>query len=431
MSIIYGINNRLINRAKNSKLISDSFWAVFGNGLGYALLLLAGIVIARFLGKDIYGEYGVVKTTMLYITGFATMGLGITSTKYIAEYIQKDKTIIKSLSSDAMCITFITSSIIAFLLVIFAKYLAEYLQIPSLINPLRVLGVIIIFKALTTTQNAILAGFKKFKTIAINNVICGAYMLVASIPATYFWGLNGAFSILLSTQIINFILNFICVNKSLSLLDNQIKVNKKKELLIFSFPIALQESSYAICHWAGSILLVKLSNVGELGLYSAVAQWNAIITFIPGLLSNVILSHLSSNTSDENKHDRIVKLMLCVNFCSTVVPYIIISLLSDFITSFYGESFSGMKSVLQVNMLCTIVLCCSNVLNSEFIVNNKTMLLMTIRIIKDILIVILSAYLLYRSGGLNGAMNYSLSNVVISTIYFITLLVFYKSKVKQ
>ena len=37
--------------------------------------MLAGIVIANFLGVDAYGEFGIVKTTMLYIAGFATLGL--------------------------------------------------------------------------------------------------------------------------------------------------------------------------------------------------------------------------------------------------------------------------------------------------------------------------------------------------------------------
>ena len=41
------------HRLLQSKLFKDSFWAVFGNGLGNALLLLAGILIARFLGKDL------------------------------------------------------------------------------------------------------------------------------------------------------------------------------------------------------------------------------------------------------------------------------------------------------------------------------------------------------------------------------------------
>ena len=54
--------DKVIGKLKNNKFFKDSFWAVFGNGMGYALLLLAGIIIARFLGKDLYWEYGFVKT---------------------------------------------------------------------------------------------------------------------------------------------------------------------------------------------------------------------------------------------------------------------------------------------------------------------------------------------------------------------------------
>lgn len=85
----------------NSKLFRDSFWAVFGNGIGNALMLLAGILIARFLGKDLYGEYGVVKTTMFYIASFATFGLGFTSTKYIAQYMNDKKDYVRCIVKDS------------------------------------------------------------------------------------------------------------------------------------------------------------------------------------------------------------------------------------------------------------------------------------------------------------------------------------------
>ena len=71
----------LYQKIKTNKLAKDSFWSIFGNGLGNLLLLIAGIIIARFLGKDLYGEYGIVKTTMFYIAAFSTFGLGYTSTK--------------------------------------------------------------------------------------------------------------------------------------------------------------------------------------------------------------------------------------------------------------------------------------------------------------------------------------------------------------
>ena len=62
----------ITHRLRNSQLFKDSFWAVFGNGLGNFLLLMAGILIARLLGKDVYGEYGMVKTTMFHMAAFST-----------------------------------------------------------------------------------------------------------------------------------------------------------------------------------------------------------------------------------------------------------------------------------------------------------------------------------------------------------------------
>ncbi len=42
----------------NSQLAKDSFWAIFGNVVGKGLSMIAMIIIARILGKNDYGEYG-------------------------------------------------------------------------------------------------------------------------------------------------------------------------------------------------------------------------------------------------------------------------------------------------------------------------------------------------------------------------------------
>ncbi|WP_300502409.1 oligosaccharide flippase family protein [uncultured Duncaniella sp.] len=425
------IKSSQFQRIKNSKIAADSFWAVFGNGFGYALLLLSGIIIARFLGKDVYGEYGMVKSTMLYIAGFATMGLGITSTKYIAEFIKKDNTQIKSLARDAMFITLIASSVIAILLAIFAHPLANYLDTPTLALPFQILGCLIIFKAITTTQNGILAGFSNFKIIARNNVVCSIYMLAAAAPLTYFFGLKGALAALLSTQAMNCILNYIKLHALLSSLQNQVNVNRKKELFLFSFPIAIQESSYTICQWGGTILLVKMSSIGELGIFSAVSQWNAIITFIPGLLSNVILSHLSSSIDDSNRHNKTIKLMLCVNLACTLTPFAIIYFWAPWVATFYGTSFHGMTPVLRVYTFCTIFTCCSNIFTSELIVTHHNWLLMIIRFFRDCSIFLLAIVFLYRSKGAHGALYYAWANVIVSALYILTLAGVYKFKIKK
>ena len=85
------------DKVLNNSLYKNSFWAVFGNGIGNFLLLLSGIFIARELGKDLYGEYGFVKTTMFTMATFATLAIGNTSTKFIAEYIQKDISCVRNI----------------------------------------------------------------------------------------------------------------------------------------------------------------------------------------------------------------------------------------------------------------------------------------------------------------------------------------------
>ena len=69
-----------------SNLFKDSFWALFGNSIAKLLALVIGIVIANLLGSEDYGRYGLVKTTLMTFSVFSTFGLGITGTKYIAQY---------------------------------------------------------------------------------------------------------------------------------------------------------------------------------------------------------------------------------------------------------------------------------------------------------------------------------------------------------
>lgn len=420
-----GINKTLSYSIKNNKFFKDSFWAVFGNGLGNGFLLLAGILIARFLGKELYGEYGVVKTTMFYIASFATLGLGVTSTKYIATLLNSKPIHVKNVIHDAMTITVIFSSIIAIIIFIIAPFIANLLNEEQLVLALRALSVVIIFKAITTTQIGVLAGFKEFKTIALNSLSSGLLMLVICVPLTYFWGLKGALLSLLFSQIFNSIVNYMGIKRKSRSFSFVEKVSYKKELAYFSFPVALQESSFAICNWAAIMLLTKLSSMGEVGLYTASAQWNSIITMIPGLLINVILSYLSSSINNSIKHKKTLKLMLKINFFTTIIPFVIVYFLADFIASFYGKSFEGMPSVLRILTFSTILEACASVYKSELLALGKTWLLFSIRLFRDMILVIGVYILLTFSNGVDGAIMYSWAVVVMSALFFLVLLVSY------
>ncbi|MDE7396306.1 MAG: oligosaccharide flippase family protein [Muribaculum sp.] len=418
------------HKLKRSALFKDSFWAVFGNGFGTFLLLIAGVLIARFLGKDLYGEYGVVKTNMFYLAGFSTFGLGLTSTRFISKYQNEDKTQIIGIIDTATRITLCFSSFIAILLCIFAEPLADYIDEPNMKEPFRVLSGIIVIKSLGTTSVGILAGLHKFRAIAINALASGFFMLTLCVPLTLSYGLRGAFIALAVSQVINTTLNYVEIYREKGKLPIYYKAYNTWKLVSFSFPVAMQEISYSVCNWVGLLALTKLSSIGEVGIYTATAQWNAVILFIPGLLNNVVLSHLSRR-SDAITQKHKVRRMLMVYCICTIIPFVLVYIFSGAIASFYGSQFAGIVPVLKVLTLTTIPICCSDVFKSEFLAMGRPWLLFSIRCCRDILLMIVLIVLLTIVKSIGGAMIFAVTNLIVSILFFLTLAISYLLALKR
>lgn len=402
----------------SSKLFKDSFWAVFGNGMGNCFLLIAGIVIARILGKDLYGEYGMVKTTMFHIGYFATLGLGFTSTKFIADAVQQAEGRVRSTIKVTLLTTFLFSLLLCVLLFLFSHSIANWIEEPSVAPAFKALGIIIIFRALSVTSVGILAGFKDFKRTGINSIISGLALLTSSYPLTYMWGLRGAFVALALSQGINAFLNLFYVAKRYCSVAGEEKIGK--DIILFTLPVSIQELSYMISTWGGTMVLTKYASLGEVGLWSAASQWNAIILFIPSLLANVVLSYLSGLSSQRESHDRMLKKMLTINFVCSFIPFVVVYFLAGFIASIYGATFVDLKPVLRVIILSTIFVCLSNVYQSNLLSEGKNWLLLFARVIRDLLLLSLLWGVLHN-GVEHAALAFSWIYVAVYFVYFILM----------
>lgn len=411
-----------------SKLFKDSFWAVFGNGLGNGIMLLAGIIIARFLGKDLYGEYGFVKSTMFLIASFTTFGLGFSTTRYISNFTADKVEYIRSVVFDSTKITLTFSCSIALLLYIFSPLLANYLGDTNFVNPLKYLSLIIVFRSLTMTFIGILAGFKDFQIAATNNIISASVLLIISVPLSYYYGLKGALISLAISQVLNSILNGIKVYGKVVEMQNQVQKSFILELLKFSCPLALQEASFSLCNWSGILFLTKYSSAGELGLYTASVQWNAIILMIPNLLFNVVLSHLSGLVKDKAKHDFKIKQLFIINIVCTLIPFLFVFVFANTISSFYGPTFNDMPNVLRVLTFATILEAGASVFKSDFLAKGLNWQFFLLRFLRDALMVGAVYLILSRNVGINGALIYSWSMVGASLMFLIFSLVYYIEK---
>ena len=253
-NIIYSMKSLILyNRLKKNKLFKDSFWALTGTVVGKSLSLLAGILVVRFLGKEIYGEYGMIKSTLLNISIFTTLGLGYTGTRFISKFLIDNKYLVRDIIRKIYIVTSLFSGFIMILLFIFSEQVALYIEAPDTASAFRFTAFIVLINAVNTSQIGILAGLKAFKHTAINNSITGVITFICSVVLTFYMGLEGSLLALLLSLGIGCILNMCSINKLIKDIPYE-KTDKtfNKELLFFSMPIAIQELLFSAVSWSSS-----------------------------------------------------------------------------------------------------------------------------------------------------------------------------------
>lgn len=389
-----GIYSKIKTRINENELLKDSFWALLGNVFGKGLSFAAGIFIARLLGKNVFGEYGILRNTVVSISILSTFGLGYTATKFIADTKGLTKHRIVEVVRVVNQTTWLSGGFLTLAVWLFANEIATFgLDAPHLSMSLRIVALWILFNALTTTQTGVLSGLGKFKTMAKWNAVTGFVVFLSSICLTYYFGLNGALLGLLFSQIINWIVFSIIIKVQIKAIVADGTHAKKKptnfgELIKFSIPVAMQEFSYSILTWLTSVLFIRISNYSEFGVFSAGVQVSSMILFIPGILRNVFLSHLSSSINDYDSK-KTLKHTTTINIICTIVPVIFVLVFPNIIEQLYGPGFPNLGGVIILLSLNTIPLSVINVYNQFFISKGKNWQLFWLKLAKDLLIILI------------------------------------------
>lgn len=73
------------------RLASNLIWNILGLIFNKGFATISSILVARFLGTTLFGEYGMINSTISMFATFAGLGLGITATKFIAEFKETNK----------------------------------------------------------------------------------------------------------------------------------------------------------------------------------------------------------------------------------------------------------------------------------------------------------------------------------------------------
>ena len=392
----------------NKRLIKGSFWSILGGVVYKALMLLSSIIVARLIAKSEFGEYGLIRSTISMFAAFAGFGIGMTSTKYIAQY----KKISKERTGRFIGITTLfgvfTSLLIVVVINIMAPYLAkETLNAPHLEMELRLASLILLFTTLSGIQSGILVGFESFKTIAKINFIGGALAFPIQISLTYLYGLKGAIIGYGSVFFISWLLYITAVTreteKSNIKIDYRNSFKEWKILYQFSLPAFFASLLFSGVHWTSNVILVNSENgYLEMAFYEAANQWRIMILFLPTMVAQIVLPILSEKSEDKGSFLKIFKLNIKINALMSSLAALFVLVLSPYLMGLYGDGFDKEYLVLLVLAIATIFVSVNEVIVRTIASKNKLWLNLGINIVWGALQIGLTYYFVNQGHGALG-----------------------------
>ena len=347
------------------RLVRGAFWSLIGTLASRALTAVSSIFVARILGKTGFGEFGIIQSTLGMFGVFAGFGLGMTATKYVAEFRDKDPSKAGRILAISTVFAIVSSGFVCILIVVCSSWVsARLLAAPHLSDLLKIGAGILFFSAVSGVQTGSLAGFEAFKAMARINILIGVATLPLMITGVYFFDLKGAVWALLVITVWNCSLNRIALKHEakrsgvpLSLAGSS--AADWKVLWRFSMPALLSASMVGPINWVCNALLVNQPDgYAEMGVLNAANQWYNLILFLPLILSRVNMPMLSNKLGkgDKENSKQILKRSLKM-IAFSVFPLVIAgAILSPWIMQLYGDSFRGEWMVLVVALLTAGIL---------------------------------------------------------------------------
>lgn len=342
------------------KLIYGIFWNLISAIASQGFPLIAAIIAARLLGKFGYGQLGMINSTVILFSTFAGLGLGITATKYIAQFHKSDPERTGRIIGLTNLFGIVSGLIMFIILFTIAPLLASNtLGAPNLAPILRIASLLLIFNTIVGIQAGSLAGFGAFKNLARIALFQGVISASLIITGVYFFGLMGIVTAMVINSMINLILYKITINnlvKGFKIKIDYLKSWQEKDIIWkLSFPTMLSSVMVGPVIWIANIIIINTSGgYSQLGIFTAADQWRSVLYFLPAVIGNVLLPMLAANRNEKNEK------LEAINVFSSWVIVIIIALpiiaFPEIISFFYGEGYNS-NVFIQVIALMMFVSC--------------------------------------------------------------------------
>ncbi len=415
-----------------ARIIRGSFWSLVGATASYGMSFIASLACAKLLGKVGFGELGIIRNTISTMGIFAGLGLGVTATKHIAEFREKDVERTARIIQLCLWVAVFSGAFMTLVLMLGSSVIAENVLAAPHLAPSLLLGALLLFVyAYDGAQKGILAGFEAYRQSAVIHIIGGMTTVVSVFGGARYAGLNGALGGFVFSASIILLMNSQAIRtvRRQHTIPNLTQArdvwSEYKMLTTFSLPAFLSSSIVGPTLWIANTMLVNQPDgYAQMGIMSATHQINTFALFVPRSALQVLLPILAMELNKDVETPKSNRLMMLNSYTAFFLTTSLVSILLYFVPAIlllYGQDFSDGR-IAMVFVLCSLPILTYKDGIARFIQAKSLLWLGFISNLVWALVLIVGSYLLVGDGA-NGLalatfLAYALNSIIFVPIYY-------------
>ncbi len=363
---------RLLGNALNTpnslqkRFASGVLWSAASGAIQQLSSLLIAVVTARMLGKEAYGEFSLIQSTIAAWSLFAGFGLAVTATKYVAEYRSGDPEKAGAIVALSEIFSAVFAAAVSALLYITAPSIALHtFGRPEVVTELRIAALILLVASICAAQTGVLSGFESFRLIAKIRVVRGVASLVTCTAGILLGGIRGALWGLVIAWASTAILTELFVRDTCS--NRKIRrsyvgaFDHFRLLFRYSIPSVLAGSLMTPATWFASAFVVQQNGgYAQLALFNASNQWRTAIFLLPALAGDMLVPLYSSEASSGDSRMTILKYAMTFGLLTAAPIALIVIFCRHTLMSAFGTAFIDGDSLIPIIAASGVLLAAIN-----------------------------------------------------------------------
>ena len=324
-------------------LATNAVWALASHVLHRGSLMLGAILLARSLPTGDFAAYSYFQMTVSMLSTYAAMGLGVTASRFFAEYGHQRDGAAAPLGT-LLALSFGLAALAFFaILLLPGVWLDAGVSVPQWLIALGVAAAV----AGVVPEGGIL-GLEKYRQASLVSLLSAVCMLgmtgVAAMrqsPLLGMWGIVASLAVQNLGQLI-VIVRTVGWQAIAGSFGWSAQILRK--LASFAGPMFLVSILAGSGTWIVGRMILASTGALEFSAYSIGLQWFALGSLLPCMVARVMLPRLVRNRGRDSR--RIMKLSVLISIAPAFVLAVVGFLISPWLIAIYGQSYRDYSQII-------------------------------------------------------------------------------------